>query len=268
MLNRNALISRFALFSFSLWLGLVSSSQAAEPLKLHLAGPMFAPYYDFGDNNKPTGELVQLYALIVEQAGFKWDGAIIPAKRVMKALADGVYDSSILVKNPLLEQSGNILSSPVPVSELILNVYYHDMLPEPASDAALLGKKVVVMRGYGYGGLRAWLDEPRNNITLFEIDSFSSAIRLIETGRADYALLYDVNFSAGEKELGRKAEGIRSYNLQRVPLYIHLNKTQIANAEQVMAQLMTSYHQLLKLGVLASSSSAPDQVIKSVYPSR
>lgn len=238
-------------------------SLAGTPLKLNLAGPKFAPYYYADADGKPSGELVRLYALIVEHAGFGWDGAIIPAKRVMKALTDGMYDSSILVKNPLLEASGTILSSPVPVSEMILNLYSHQVQKQSLTKESLLGKKVVVMRGYGYGGLRSWLDHNQDKLVMIEVDSFSSAIRMLEANRADYALLYDVNFAAGEKELGRSAKAVNSYTLERVPLYFHINSQQIPNAQQVMNQLMASYQSLVSLGVLAAASNLPDQVVKA-----
>lgn len=252
--------SLFIIFSFSFIQSPIS--QADDQLQLHLAGPKFPPYYFYNDQGKPAGELVRLYSLIVHNAGFSWEGVIIPAKRVMKSLTEGIYDSSILVKNPLLEKSGNILTSPVPISEITLNVYFKEGEQPVHSKDLFSGKKLAVMRGYGYGGLRDWLDDIKNNVTLYKTDSFDSVIRLLETGRVDYGLLYDVNFTTGEQVLERKAINLSHSTMARVPLFFHINKKQIPNAQYVMDQLMISYRELVEVGSLAESKYRPDEVIK------
>ena len=252
------LVSTF--FTFSV-LG-IKESQADKGIQLRLAGPKFPPYYFYNDQGKPAGELVRLYSLIVHNAGFSWEGSIIPARRVMKSLTDGVYDSSILVKNPLLEKSGNILTSPEPISEIILNVYFRKGEQPVHSKDLFSGKKLAVMRGYGYGGLRGWLDDIKNNVTLYKMDSFDSVIRLLESGRVDYGLLYDVNFATGEQVLDRKAINLSHNTMARVPLFFHINKKQIPNAQYVMDQLMISYRELVEVGSLAESKYLPDEVIK------
>lgn len=236
--------------------------QAAESLSLRMAGPDFAPYYFHDAEGKPTGELVRLYAMIVENAGYRWQGSIIPARRVMHGLVKGQYDSSILVKNPLLENSAAMMTSPTHVSEMILNIYFHKDKPAIQGKEQLRGYSVAVMRGYGYGGLKRWLESEYNNLSVYELDSFASVIRLLESRRVDYALLYDVNFAEGVKDLGRSAKDIKSYTLNRVPLYFHLNKDKVPNASQVMEDLMESYRDLMTRGLLAGSESLPEDVIR------
>lgn len=238
-------------------------SHAVEPLSLRMAAPDFAPYYYYDAEGQPAGELVRLYSMIVENAGYRWQGTIIPARRVMHGLAKGQYDSSILVKNPLLENSDVMITSPTHVSEMILNVYFHQNKPVIQRKEQLIGHSIAVMRGYGYGGLKRWLDGEYNNLNVYELDSFSSVIRLLENQRVDYALLYDVNFAEGTKDLGRSAKGIKLSTLTRVPLYFHLNKHKIPNANQVMVDLMESYHDLIARGVLADGNRLPEDVIRA-----
>lgn len=235
---------------------------AEESFSLRMAGPDFAPYYYHDTAGKPAGELVRLYAMIVENAGYHWQGSIIPAGRLMHGLAKGQYDSSILVKNPLLEKTDAILVSPIHVSELILNVYSHQSKPVVQHKEQLRGHSIAVMRGYGYGGLKRWLDSEYNNLNVYELDSFSSVIRLLESQRVDYALLYDVNFAEGTKDLGRPARDVKLSTLTRVPLFFHLNKHKIPNANQVMGDLMASYHDLIARGVLADGNRVPEEVIQ------
>ncbi len=239
------------------------AAQAAEPIKLHMAGPDFAPYYYHDADGQPAGELVRLYSMIVENAGYHWQGSIIPARRVMRGLVRGQYDSSILVKNPLLENSEVMITSPTHVSELILNIYSHQNKPAIQHKEQLRGHSIAVMRGYGYGGLKRWLDSEYNNLNVYELDSFSSVIRLLENQRVDYALLYDVNFTQGSEELGRPAREIKLSTLTRVPLYFHLNKHKISNANQVMNNLMASYQDLIARGVLADGNRLPEDVIRA-----
>lgn len=246
-----------------LLLCVVIPTQANESLSLRMAGPDFAPYYYHDAEGRPAGELVRLYAMIVENAGYHWQGSIIPARRVMHGLAKGQYDSSILVKNPLLEKSAAMLVSPTHVSELILNIYSHQSKPPIQYKEQLRGHSIAVMRGYGYGGLKRWLDSEYNNLSVYELDSFSSVIRLLENKRVDYALLYDVNFAQGVKNLGRNARDVKLSTLTRVPLYFHLNKHKVPNANQVMSNLMKSYHDLIARGVLADGDRKPEEVIKA-----
>ncbi len=239
------------------------SVQAAEKKELTLVGPEFEPYYFSKEDGSIDGQLVNLYALILENAGYKWNGIIVPAKRVMRLLAQGIYQSSILVNNPILEESGNVLTSKNPVSQMVLNAYHSDTNPQIKTKQRLIGKRVIVMRGYGYGGIRKWLELKENNIELMEVNSFSSAIKMIEFNRADYALLYDVNFSAGEIALKRKADGLIVSNITNVPLYLHLNKKTLSHPQKIMDDLMSSYQELVKKGILAPAQTRPEWIIRS-----
>lgn len=250
----------FLILSFSLPERLFAGQE------LILGGPEFPPYYQYDSQGQASGELVRLYDIIVSHAGYHWRGYIVPTKRVIKSLVDGHFNSSILVKNPLLEQSGTVMTSPEPVSEMILNLYFHtgrlsDIESVAVSKELMKDSKVAVMRGYGYGGMKSWLVEPDNKITTVELDNFSSAIRLLESGRVDFALLYDVNFLAGQRELHREAINISSATLAHVPLYFHLS-TSIKNTDQVMDNLMNSYRELVAKGTLASAYHQPHLVIQ------
>lgn len=77
----------------------------------------------------------------------------------------------------------------------------------------------------------------------------------------EFALLYDVNFLAGQKELHREAINISSATLAHVPLYFHLS-TSIKNTNQVMDNLMNSYRELVAKGTLASAYHQPHLVIQ------
>lgn len=218
---------------------------------LTLIGPDFPPYYTVDERGEMQGELVALYDRILSQAGLPWRGVgVRPAKRTMLDLVEGAADSSLLVDNPLLSDRRNLIRTRSPVGELVLNAYAARPMPMRMGREALTGQRVAVMRGYGYGGLRAWLDDQANQVSVKEFSSEAPMVRFVRAGRADFALLYDVSFANALEELGAWPADIRVANLQRVPLYIHINTETVADATAVRARLEESYASLVRAGVL------------------
>lgn len=223
-----------------------------------IGAPDFPPYYQKSSRGTLSGELTRLFSDIATQAGYSWSGTIVPAQRVMHELLNGRFNSSILVENPMLDHAPNLLKSPYPVSEITLNVYYPTLKNSSDKGAVfdrgqLKNSKVAVMRGYGYGGLRKWLNQPEQGITVIEIDHFSSAVRLLENQRVHYALLYDVNFIAALKQLKRPARDISSTLLSELPLYLYLylNTQDFPTPVETMDRLMQSHRQLSQQGSLS-----------------
>lgn len=218
---------------------------------LTLIGPDFPPYYEIDAAGEMTGELVVLYDRILSHAGLVWRGVgVRPAKRTMVDLVAGAADSSLLVDNPLLSDRPHIIRTREPVGELVLNLYGARPLPFAMDRMAMQDQRVAVMRGYGYGGLRAWLDNPANRVEIREFNSEAPAIRFVDAGRADFALLYDVGFENAIAEIGAWPSNIRVANLQRVPLYIHINRQTVADADAVRARIEASHAALVREGVL------------------
>ena len=227
-----------------------------------LAGPVFPPYYYYDDQKNLKGDLVDIYAKIIENAGYKWQGELLPARRLMSSLENGQFDSSLLVQNTVVQNPENFMCLPFPISQVYLNTYskMDKMIIQKKED--LLHSKVIVMRGYGYGGIRAWLDDHKYEITLIETNSFDSALLMLENDRADYALLYEVNYETALETLGFRPDNIQETLLESVPIFLHLTKSQFKNPEAILKDLTDSYFDLIHRGKLAPSRYTPQIVAK------
>lgn len=260
MTTRWGLGARLAVGAVVLALCVAAAGPARAQAEIKLAGPEFAPYYEKLDG-KMSGPLAEILAAIWSHAGFRTTGDIFPAARLMQNLVDGVSDSSLLVRNQTLDGAATVLRSPTAITEMVLNVYSLNAPVTIASRDDLRGKPVVVMRGYGYGGLRSWMDQTETGITLQEANNVESAVNMVSAGRAPLALLYDVNFAAAVKALGKRPANIVENEFQRVPLYIYVSKAVSNDPQATMDRLMASYQDLLKKGALQSPQHRPEEVV-------
>lgn len=225
------------------------SAEASAQQVLKLGGPVFPPYYETIDG-KVGGALTDKMRLILAESGFSATAELFPAVRLIQSMLSGEIEISMLVRNPALDASDALLRSPLPIGELTLNVYSH-AAPEAFRDReALRGKSIAVMRGYGYGSLRAWLEQPENKVTLTEVNNHEAALRLVSLGRVPYALLYDVNYDEGVRALGRAPENVVANSFLTVPAFIYLSKKATPDPEALMRSLMASYRTLVRRGLL------------------
>jgi polar amino acid transport system substrate-binding protein len=244
-------------------LGLTLMAGRVEAADIRLAGPDFLPYYEM-DNGRMVGALALILEKIWSNTGASVQGQVFPATRLMSNLIDGSSDSSLLVRNPALDDSPDVIRSPVPISELVLNVYTVGRPAPPIGQDDLRGSSVIVMRGYGYGGLRSWMDQKDNRISLIEANNVEAALSMLIAKRARFALLYDVNFTAARQALGSQPDDLFATSLQRVPTYIYISRKSVPNADAVMDRIMQSYADLVARGVLKPANQRPEDVLGSL----
>jgi len=236
--------------------------------RLRLVGPVFPPYYDTDADGRLTGDIVDLFDLIAGEAGFAWDGYLAPARRGAHDLLTGTADVTIAVDNPILSGSGKMLRSRSPVAMLILNAYVRpeDLERFDGLDS-LAGLAVSARRGYGYGGLRAWLDDPANRVRVHEFERADSGLRMVETGRADAVLLYDVNYREAVERYGYSGPLVAA-TVQHLPLYIHLSKAGVAAPQAVLARLEQAHARLVERGEVGAPTEEAGEVLHGGEPSR
>jgi len=235
---------------------LASPARADE---LRLAGPEFPPHWVM-ENGRLTGTVAEILIRIVERAGYAWTGETYPAARLMRMLAAGEAQASLLVRNQTLDTSPDVLRSTEPITEDALNAYGIGGASPIARREDLTGRRVIVMRGYGYGGLREWMDA--NGVKIFEVDSYQNALRLLEVEQTAVAILYDVNFEEGVKALGHTPANVVTTYLQGVPLYIYLHRSAGGDGRATMDGLVNAWRDLVAKGVLARPGNRPEHVLR------
>lgn len=226
-----------------------SAPLRAENPTLRLGGPIFPPYFEVVDG-KVVGVMLDRVTAILAEAGYKTSVGVRPPPRLLQDLLAGEFDLCVIVRNAAMDASPRWISSSVPVGDLKLNLYSHREALTLKSREDLSGRSIVVMRGYSYGELRAWLDRPENGVTLTEVNNFEAALRLVAAGRVPNALLYDVNFAAAATAIGPQADSIVVNPFLQVPVFFYLNKEAVPDPAATMRLLLDSYQRLVSRGHL------------------
>lgn len=234
---------------FALILALRPAPTGAESPILRLGGPIFPPYFEIVDG-KVVGVMLDRVKIILAEAGYQTSVGVRPPSRLLQDLLAGEFDICVITRNAAMDASPRWMSSAESVGALTLNLYSHREPLTLKSREDLRGRAIVVMRGYSYGDLRAWLDQPQNGVTLTEVNDFGAALRLVAMGRVPNALLYDVNYAAAAAEIGAQVDRVVVNPFLQVPVFLYLNKQAVADPEATMRALVAAYQKLLAQGRL------------------
>jgi polar amino acid transport system substrate-binding protein len=109
-----------------------------------------------------------------------------------------------------------------PVLHVDMRVYSIGDTSTVARREDMIGKTVIGIRGYSYGGFIRYLENPDNNITLDLSDSHLHAFRKLEKGRAEYFIGFN---NPSKKALAsHPVEGLKSNSLVKIPIYFMVSK--------------------------------------------
>lgn len=132
--------------------------------------------------------LLKLAGALFNEAGVEWQSRALPAKRLFKYLREGVVPFSMLVRASSLESC--CLFSGRPVASTELRIFRQQAVQPVKTKEDLAGKRVILIRGYSYGGLGKYLRDPQNLVEVQEAASHTEAFLLFERGRGDYLIDY------------------------------------------------------------------------------
>jgi len=148
----------------------------------------FPPFFYTAASGEAAGHLIDLAGGILDKANMRWSAKSLPASRLMNHLSTGDIDIAMLIKHPLLE--GTTLYGDTPVANIELRAYWLGDKPPINSFEDMKGKRVIVLRGYGYSGLIKKITNPKNGIRYDMADNHLSAFKMLAIGRSDYVLDY------------------------------------------------------------------------------
>ena len=182
-----------------------------------------------GDADSPMTRVAQA---LMERAGIRWHAASYPASRLFNNLQNGTTSFSILVRAPSLETC--CIFSQQPVYSTELSAYSLGGKPPISSRADLAGKHIIVIRGYSYAGLAAFIADPANRIESETAGTHKAAFEMLAAGRADYVV--DYASAAGEILAGSPIKNLQSNPIDRLDIYLVLSKT-YPDANKLMVRL-------------------------------
>ncbi len=200
----------------------------------------FPPYYYTDEKGKAQGHLIDLANDIAVEAGYGIVYVPLPAKRALLSVATGEIDlwfglSTIDV------YKDHVLISVNPIDRLELRVYSSKAMKTFHDKHDLIGKSVVILRGYSYGGLLDFIEDPANKIYTMRVTSHEQALKVLATRNIDYMIDYARIVESARKKY--PFPHLKSRVLSTLDVHINLSK-KTKNAEQVLKRLDEAYNKI------------------------
>lgn len=187
---------------------------------------------------------------LFERANLSWTATSYPAKRLFRNFKNGETNFSILVRASSLFDS--CIFSKKPVYSTNLNVYYIGDKPPIISKEDLIGSNIVTIRGYSYGSLGKFINNPKNNIVNEVTNTHSSAFRMLELGRVDYLIDYA---SAAQDIISKNSiRNLHSNTINQLDIFLVLSKS-YPKADELMKKLETIVESIDINKIISESSN-------------
>lgn len=208
-----------------------SSFVATADDKLRLAAPFFPPYTYFDIDGNLDGIWIKQLSPIFKDANIDFVAINTPIARFYSSIATGKIQISAIPKD--VRGMDNVIYSEAPFARFDLRVFWLEDRPDIASFSELADQKVVLTRGYNYGGFieEALTDEQRKNFVT--ANNKKEAISLLVKGEADYilgywALMDYIQKNSPEIQLNNK-------KISEIPVYFVMHKN-APNAQATVAR--------------------------------
>lgn len=177
-----------------------------------------------------------------------WVANPYPAKRMFTRLEEGDSNFSILVKASRLREHCIFSKTPVTFSEL--RVYRMKHTPPIRGIEDFKGKQIITIRGYSYGAIGKYFNDPANSVLIHESPNHESAFSMLKYHRANYLL----NYSGPSEEILQKNplpdivyDVITKLNVFLVLSKKHPNAVEVMEAmEKIVQQLDVTEYGLAK----------------------
>lgn len=230
---------------FLLWFILLAgyvfcSPAVADDRTYHVGILDFPPYSVIEKSGAYKGIMVDLMEKVLKHAGIPYTVKGFPQKRLFSNLSTGKTDIYMGTKGVPFYQ-GKVIFSDFAVAELDLRVYARKGTPLIQTIEQLKDKRVIVIMGYGYGGLVRFLKDPVNHITMDPSRTHTLAFRKLKAKRADYVLDYRRPASIAIEDVG--IESVQSHSISKLGIYFIVSK-KTPGAAGLMERMEKAYKSL------------------------
>lgn len=173
--------------------------------------------------------LLKFSEAVFTELNIPWTAKPFPANRMFERLETGRSNFSILVQASRLKESCIFSSKPVTFSEL--RVYRKKTVSPINTIEDFRKKSVILIRGYSYGKIGAYLRNTSNGVATYEAPKHEAAFKMLNFGRAEYLLDYS---GPSEEVLSQyPIEGVTHDLMTRLNVYFVLSR-HYPNAEEMM----------------------------------
>lgn len=223
---------------------LISSVINANEIDIKVGVLHFPPFYVFSENGEVSGIYTDIIRKVLSGAGYNYSISGFPPKRFYTQLGDNTTNFFLGVKGSKYIE-GKVEFGHLKFEGIQLRIYSKGDKPILSTKEELKGKRVIVIRGFGYGGLSKYIQNPENNIEAIEATDHYLAFKMLYAGRADYLLDYRATSSLVIDEL--KLSDINYGVMQQANTYFIINK-QYPDYQQVLHNIENSYISLVESG--------------------
>lgn len=197
------------LLSFSI------SSVAMATEKMKLAAPFFPPYAYFDIDGKLDGLWIKQLGPVLNDANIEFKAVSTPMARFYSSIATGKVQLSALPKG--VPGMDNVIYSAQPFAKFDLRVFWLDDKADIANVKQLANQRVVLTRGYNYGGfLEEALNEAQRK-NFVQAKTKPEAIELLLNDAADYVLGYWALMDYLQKN--RPDVQLNNKKISEIPIY-------------------------------------------------
>ncbi|RDE24362.1 hypothetical protein DV711_01885 [Motiliproteus coralliicola] len=218
----------------------------AEQRQLRVGLFNMPPYYSQSSSGKPEGILIDILDEALADIGYQWQPHFMEVPEALKEVVSGNIDVLMIIRHPLVE--GRVVYGQKPIMTMSLLAYHQRQTADVASLKDLRGKRVALLRGYGYGGLLSQLLAPSSALKIHIAEDHKDAFKLLESKQVDYVLDYLEPGKQIITEMG--LQGIESNLLQKKEVYLVLS-SKVADGKKLVSKLeKTMSETYLKLHAL------------------
>ncbi len=205
----------------------------SETVHLNVGYTEFPPLNVSHAGSIPTGELADIVFQTLDKAGISYTSQRFPTARLYKNMANGTTDLSSGIKGQKLYEN-NVLFGKKILLYLEERIYAIGDRQIPSSVEGLLGKKIGIKHGYGYGGDYVKLTAPNNLTFVDQANSTQSSLTMLQNGRVDFVLDYKHPVNAILEKSPIPNLSYRTVN--KFPVYFVMSKL-TPNSQQVLDTL-------------------------------
>jgi len=223
--------------------GLTPTQFKDKPKTLMLGYFEFPPYTYTDKQGEAAGIELDRAGKLISSAGYQYQTTSLPIRRLIQYLKSGYVDIMIGLKSHPKLNDVALVGNKV-LNKIKLNVYFIGKKKPITTPQDIANKKIIIIRGYNYGGLIDFILEKENNVTYQMTKSHSSGFDMLRAKRADYFLAYQ---QPSQEFLAKHLiKDLNSMNLSQFPIYLIVSK-KTPNAQAVFDRLEQAIPNIYKL---------------------
>ena len=214
----------------------------SQPIKIGYIE--FPPMTYTDEHGHAAGIIIDITSKTLKEAGYQWTARSLPAKRLALMLAKGDVQLWIGLST-LPEFEGKTYIGKSVVEKLTLRAYTTNINKPILKQEDLIGKTVLVLRGYSYGGWINFIKNPSNQVNVIEFDSHEESFKALNLFSKTRKNCYLLNYKHPSEIVlkstyypGIKYNEISSFNIHFVVTrQMHEAKAVLTNIEAAFLQL-------------------------------